>query len=100
MGSSLKKFAHLIGRALRDTLNTTSDSTLEEFASSFRILKERFQSRSALTAWKIVRQIQDGNVQFGSAIGAIKDIGQAFHTCCIGTSVLIFVMCFRAVESH
>lgn len=78
--TSAKEILSPIGRALRDTLNTASDNTLEEFASSFRTLKERFQSRSALTVWKIVRQIQDGTVQFGSAIGVMKDIGKTLHS--------------------
>jgi hypothetical protein len=51
-----------------------------------------------LTTWKIMGGIQEGTVQFGSPMEAIKDIGQALNIGGTVTSVLTFAVHFRAVE--
>ena len=67
----------VLGRSLRDTMSGTSDDTIKRFTASFKELRERFCSNSALTTWKIVHTVHQDVAQLGSAIENLNDNGKA-----------------------
>jgi len=58
-------------------MSGTSDDTIEKFTASFKELRDRFWSKSALTTWKIVQTVHQDVVQLGSAIESLNDNGKA-----------------------
>ncbi|KAH7918285.1 WD40 repeat-like protein [Leucogyrophana mollusca] len=61
-------------RALRDSLTTSTDSTIDQYNTAFKELKEQFKSRSELVALRIFKDIRQGIIELSTLSQDIKDL--------------------------
>ncbi|KAK7033585.1 hypothetical protein VNI00_012822 [Paramarasmius palmivorus] len=65
--------AGFIRRSAKGTFSNVDD-TIKEFTESFKMLRQRFNERSTLSTWKIIRK---NNLQLGSLVEAMTSMDQS-----------------------